>query len=301
MNKIMSIIPLAAVIGVVVACIGCGGGYKLQYELSEKTAAKSAKQLPLSVAVVQFEDDRDYTEREKDSREAAGISDAGDYTRDKDFRGQVASEITDMVTKHLRYSGVFEHVTLTAYERSAVNPIFLDSLARSGVDAVLYGRISHFSGYYDHKTGRYVLFVGGTSLAAATVTALLTTKTEKSTVRMPFSSAQFEEVKVNTTAITAATTLGSIVGAWLESVGKRDVGWHTQLSLELVSTRTGSTLWTATGETTDRKNMAIPGVNTASRKQQVAVQSLRVTVNDLIRELSDAEITVTEQPALSMD
>jgi len=268
----------------VLAILSCllinGCGYSIKYNLSETTATRSEKPAPLKVAAVLFDDARDDIEREKDARKDKNEKDTGDYTYDKNFRGDVAQGITGMVVDHLRYSQCFDSIILLDYTSSAVNAILLDSLANAGVDALLTGEIEHFYGFYDRKPGKEVLLAGGLALAFALPTAFATTKTETKAYG-------FKEVKTNMLAVDFAASIGAMLGTYLESTGKRRISWRTMLSLQLVSTSTGKTIWKGTVDVNqDEDNKSMPGINTNTRKQQVAVESLREAVNQLVRKLA---------------
>ncbi len=266
---------------VILSCLLINGcGYSIRYNLSGTTATRSEKPASLNVVTVLFDDARDDIEREKDARKDKNEKDTGDYTYDKNFRGNVAHGITTMVVDHLRYAQCFKSISLLDYTNNAVNPVLLDSLASAGVDALLTGEIEHFYGYYDRKPGKEILLGTGLALAFGIPVAIATTTTETKAYG-------FKEVKTNPIAIGLAVSAGSMLGTYLESTGKRRIAWRTMLSLQLISTTTRETLWRGTVDVKqDENNKSMPGINSNKRKQQVAVESLREAVNQLVKKLA---------------
>ncbi|MFZ5979878.1 MAG: hypothetical protein ACOYVF_04540, partial [Candidatus Zixiibacteriota bacterium] len=255
-----------------------GCRYRIKYNLSRTETERARTTQPCKIAVCIFNDKRDDIEKQKDTRKEAGDKDAGDYTYDKDFEGEVAFSITDMTAQHLGYAHTFQEVTLLPYRSSAVNVLLLDSLRREGIDAVLTGDVRHFFGYYNHKTGSETFAMVGGSLVPAVLVAFLTTTTEKHDIYMPFGGGgTYEETKVNYVAITAAAFGGGMIGTLLESSSNRRIAWHTRLDLALVSTVTGENLWEGPVENTFDDQSKKPGLNTSKRKQEVAVASLKET------------------------
>jgi len=268
---------------ILVGIFSTGCHYNLKYSLSDRTIMQSQNQKPLNVAVLILEDTRDDVEREKSVRKATGDADIGDYTYDSEFGNKVSEDISKMLVKHLEFSHAFEKITLGYEESSSLNQQLLDSLAGDRVDAVLTGKIRHFYGYYNQNTGKQVLFGGGLALAFGIPVGIMTSSTETKAYGI-------KEVKTNPIAISLATSTGFMLGSWLESKGQRKIEWNTMLDLELVSTSTGETVWTGTAEASADEMKAMPGLNTEKRKQEVAVNSLRLAVNDLVTNLSKAQI-----------
>ena len=282
----------------VLLCAATFGGcrYKIKYNLNQTETARARSTQPHNIAVCVFNDKRDDTEKEKDVRKAEGEKDAGDYTYDKDFYGEVAYSVTEMTARHLGYAKAFQQVTQLPYRSSAVNVLLLDSLRRAGVDALLTGNVTHFYGYYNHKTGSETLALAGGALVPALLVAIMTTKTEEHEIYTPFGDgATYEEVKTNYLAISLAATIGGTLGSYLESTSQRRIAWHTQLDLALLSTTTGDTLWSGIVENRFDDQSKRPGANTANRKQEVAVASLKETVNQLVQDLALVELAVNEK------
>nr|MBN2277267.1 hypothetical protein [candidate division Zixibacteria bacterium] len=266
---------------VVTFLAGCH--YNLKYPLTDRTIMQAASQKPLNVAVLILEDNRNDIEKVVSARKEAGGTDVGDYTYDRDFGNRVAEDISKMLVKHLEYSHAFDKITLGDKESSRLEQGMLDSLAAEHIDVVLTGEIGHFYGYYNQSFGRQMLFGGGLALGLGIPVAIMTTKTETKAYG-------FEEVKTNPLAISLATSTGLLLGSWIESTGKRKIEWHTQLDLQLINTMTGEVVWQGKAEVYEDDIKAMPGLNTATRKQEVAVNSLRMAINDLVVNLSKAEI-----------
>jgi curli biogenesis system outer membrane secretion channel CsgG len=136
-----------------------GCGYAIQYNLNGRDIVLSKSTAPLKVQVATFSDKREVVERNKSARIEKGETDLTDYTYDREFRGNVAEEVTKMLIKHLNYSKVFASETKRAsFQSEQLSAGALDSLGKKGIDAVITGEIHHFFGYYDRSVGRELLY-----------------------------------------------------------------------------------------------------------------------------------------------
>jgi hypothetical protein len=195
-----------------------------------------------------------------------------------------------MMAAHLTYAGTFEEVRFLD-GASAATPAVLDSLEQQGVDAVLTGKVERFYGYYDQRPGKQVLAQVGLALAVALPVAILTTSTETKTISGPFGPiGETTEVKTSPLAIGLAAVVGASIGSLIESSSSRRVAGHTRLSLELIETATGQTLWAGITDVQNDEKKSMPGVKTNTRKQEVAVTSLKTAMNDLVTQLAQADL-----------
>ena len=250
-----------------------GCGYAIKYNLNEKDIFLSKSTKPLKVQVATFSDKRDVVEREKSARKEKGDTDLGDYTYDREFRGDVAEEITKMLIKHLNYSKAFASETMPAsFRTEQLSAEVLDSLGEVGIDAVITGEINHFYGYYDQNLGRQLLY----EVPLAVVSGLLLTWT--------------------TTSGNVQTTYywygpGLVLGGYLESLHKRSIKKHVQMRTILISTTTHQPLWEDSFEIFSNETKSMPGLSTAQRKFQVTVWSLRDAVNQMVKSLEKASLS----------
>ncbi|HQL23159.1 MAG TPA: hypothetical protein PKY95_01955, partial [candidate division Zixibacteria bacterium] len=127
----------AVVLTATLSLSAAGCGYRIDYRMSEANTPRAADPQPMAVAVALFDDTREIAERSQDGCERAGLQDCGDRTKDKDFRGTVAWEISRVVADHLTWARSFDRVELFPYRTAALTPAVLDSLNGAGIDAVL--------------------------------------------------------------------------------------------------------------------------------------------------------------------
>lgn len=245
----------------------------LRYSLNDKEIVRSTAPAPLKVQVATFSDRRDAAEREKAARESKGDADIGDYTYDKEFRGSVAEEITKMLVSHLNYSKAFSTpVTLTSFPGVILTGVILDSLAKTGVDAVLTGDVDHFYGYYDRNFGRELLY----ELPLAVASGLL--------LNFSFSSGS-----------TQYTFFwygpGLVLGIYLESLHQRQIGQHVQLNAKLISTKSHQPLWENSFDVALAGKRSMHGLSGVGRKYEVALSSLRNAVNLLVESLAKGSLS----------
>ncbi|MFH2056616.1 MAG: hypothetical protein ABIJ61_11705 [bacterium] len=261
--------------------IGCS--HSINYNLTESQIAESTETAPISVGVIALIDARDSWERSKKKCKNEGMDDCGDYTQDKDFGNHVAADISTMLVSHLEYSRAFENVSLLDAADETLGQDELQRWAGSGVDAVLTGRIEHFYGYYNG--GSKVLPVG-LCLASAVAVGLMTIEEETYEFSSPYGGGGgMSTPKVNTVATTLGASAGWLAGAYLESLSARDNARQTRLSLALISTASGDTLWSGVASSEDLSKSAMPGLNTDNRKYQLAVRSLREAINNLVEQM----------------
>jgi len=247
---------------------GCSYQQKISYPLNEKSEiVRAEKTTPLKVKVAAFSDNRDPVEKDKNERKQAGDPDAGDFTYDNEFKGSVADEVTLMVIDHLNYSKAFKPpVTLADASSEYVSDSVLEKLNAEGVDGLLVGELQSFYGYYDQNIGRQLLY----ELPLAVASGLLLTWTT--------SDGMFE-----TTYYWYGP--GLVLGAYLETLHKRRIEQRTKLSLQLISTTTHAVVWQDTFEVYQADKRSMPGFG--ARKYQVALNSLRDAVNDIVTSLSE--------------
>ncbi len=272
MSKLRSMNPVFWVL--VLAALFLGGcGYAIKYNLNEKDIFLSESTKPLKVQFATFSDMRDVVEREKSARKQEGYTDLGDYTYDKEFRGDVAEEITKMSIKHLNYSKVFSYeITPASFGTEQPSAEVLDSLGEMGIDAVITGEINHFYGYYDQSLGRQLLY----GLPLAVASGLLLTWT--------------------TTSGNYQTTYywygpGLVLGGYLESLHERIIRKHVQMRAILISTTTHQPFWEDSFEISSTEKRSMPGLSTSERKFQVTVWSLREAVNQMVKSIERATLS----------
>ena len=140
MARIIKLARLLSVFTVVSFLIN-GCGYSIKYNLNNQEIAQADTRIPLQVKVALFSDNRDITERNKAARKANGYRDVNDYTYDKEFHGNLSESISEMVASHLRYAGVITEVDVLKLDSEQISKTGLDSLRRSGADAVMVGKI----------------------------------------------------------------------------------------------------------------------------------------------------------------
>jgi hypothetical protein len=245
--------------------------------------------MSIKVAVVVFEDARDNIEKDRKVRESEGVPDFKDYTSDKDFGGNVAYDISRMIAEHLEYSGSFKEVTFVDRSSNEITPDLLDSFSNNAYDAVLAGKIKNFFGYYDQRPSSSALAQFGMGLAFGIPVAILTTRVETSEISGPFGTVgEMKEIKINPIAIGLATSAGMMLGSYMESKSERKIERRTQLELRLIDTEAGNIIWRDKVDVDIDEESSYPGINTSKRKQQVAVESLKSAVNEIVRSISNA-------------
>ncbi len=246
-----------------------GCGYQIKYALNNKDIAISTKPIPMKVQIATFSDSRDYIERQKEARKQKGGRDIGDYTYDKEFRGEVATEITKMLSDHLNYSRIFNPaVKLVSFSYQDISDTKLDSLQALGVDAVFTGEIGHFYGYYDRNIGRQLLYAVPLAVLSASLLNLTTTSGNYQITYYWYGP-------------------GLVLGYYLESLHKRQIEQRAQINAKLISTTSHQVVWQQNFDifVSGKRNM--PGVNTEQRKYQIALYSLRDAVNQLVTSLAN--------------
>ena len=257
-----------------------GCGYSIKYNLNQKDIFVSNSVKPLKVQIARFADNRDLTEKEISARKTTGGTDFGDYTYDMQFQGDVAEGITNMLIKHLNYSKIFTTKSTLAHfgsEQLSIDKqlsiLILDSLANTGVDAVLTGEINHFYGYYDRNIGREFLYEIPLAILSG---GIFTWKETTSSLIM-----------------TTETTYywygpGLVLGGFLESLHKRSIKQHVQIKAKLISTSTYKPIWEDDFEIFSNEQKSMPGLSTVKRKFQITVWALRDAVNQMGKSLENA-------------
>lgn len=267
-----------------------GCGYTIRYRLNDKDVVKAEHVLPFRLQVAKFTDKRNQRDIEKSAREAQGFNDSGDYTYDKQFRGEVSESISSMVVEHLRYSGLFTDVAISPYNSAEVDQNELAEIGHRGYDAVLVGDLESFYGYYDHNVGREILYGLGLGLGIGIPVTMATLEEETTTFPRPLGrSIEITETKTNPVASTLAVSAGTSLGFYLESLHKRKMEGKTKLNLKLLGTSDARVLWHDTLEFHIEELTSKPGINTSKRKFELAVESLRQTVNEMVRRLALSE------------
>ncbi|HEX9975358.1 MAG TPA: hypothetical protein VGD14_25120, partial [bacterium] len=263
----MKTIQLLIFIFMILLLNGCG--YQIRYALNQGDIAISDKTLPMKVQVATFSDSRDYVERQKDARKQKGDSDLADYTYDKEFRGEVATEITKMLSDHLNFSRAFNPaVKLTSFSYEDISDAKLDSLQVIGVDAVFTGEIGHFYGYYDRNIGRQLLYTVPLAVLSGSLLSLTTTSGNYQITYYWYGP-------------------GLVLGYYLESLHKRQIEQRAQINARLISTTSHQVVWQQNFDVFISGKRNMPGVNTEQRKYQIAVFSLRDAVNQLVTSLAN--------------
>lgn len=258
---------LFALIFCILSLAGCG--YQIRYALNQRDVVLSEKAIPLNVTVAQFSDTRDFLERNKDARKDNGDSDLADYTFDKEFRGEVAVEITKMLARHLNFSGAFDpEAQLASFSYDDLSDSILDSLQSTGVDAVFTGEISHFYGYYDRNIGRQFLYAVPLGVLSGMLLNLTTTSGNYQVTYYWYGP-------------------GLMLGYYLESLHKRQIDQRAEIHARLISTSSHQVLWQQNFDAFVSGKRNMPGVNTEQRKYQIAVFSLRDAVNELVTSLAN--------------
>lgn len=272
MAKVPNIRQIFAVI-VIVVLIMSGCAYPIKYKLNEKNISILKQTLPLRVLVTKFSDMRNSEERIKSLRKQKGYPDYGDYTYDKQFKGEVAEAITTMLVQHLNYSRVFSQVELAPFTSEQLSEEKLTSLSQIGVDAVMTGEIQHFYGYYDTNIFREILYQIPSYLYYFI---------------NPFGfSSDFVDALIHV----SIWITGTIGGLYLESLHKRDIEWRTKLSVKMIHTSTHDVLWEDTIEIFGKVHQRMPGPGgRPPRKFEVAINSLRDAVNKMVKSLSQVSL-----------
>jgi flagellar basal body-associated protein FliL len=281
-----------------------GCSYKLNYSLNQREITMAKSPSRLRVAVMPLSDNRDNKERSKAAREAVGHPDAGDYTYDDNFAGEVNLEISKMLVKHLEYSGCFQEVALVEEAVLRSGDEQRSQLESEGYDAVLTGSIDNFFGYYDRNSTSDFVFRGLLPAGATIAATLVSIKTETTTFRQPFGGAtEFKETSYDPILPSLVLLGTSATGNLIASSSKRDISWQTALTLELTNLRTGEQLWSDRTEVKDQVHASMPSMRNKKRKQEVAVRSLRDAINKTVESLdqSSASLVAAKIEAGSQD
>ncbi len=269
------------------AVTGCS--YQINYGLNQRDIVRAKAPQKLRVAVVVIADQRDEAERLKDARKLRGDADAGDYTYDKDFKGNVSVEISKMLAKHLQYGQCFESVEFVAADSKKPSLTENVQLRELGYDAVLTGSLRSFYGYYDRNSSREFLLTTAIPGSVALVTGFMSVKTEEKSMGGMFPMS-YTETKIDPVMPAVATSLTSIVCNYVESSSSRDIAWQTALSMNLTDLTTGNLLWSDSVSVSDKVHTSMPGLKSSKRKHEVAVASLRDAVNLLTERLSQSPL-----------
>lgn len=280
-----------------VAFIMTGCAYNLSYNLNSREIRQSPVPSHLRVAVVPLVDERDPIERSKEARKAARGTDVGDHTSDKDFKGEVAVEISKMTAKHLQYAQCFdqvEFVTLTAANFTQADQL---RLRQEGFDAILTGSLRSFYGYYDRSTGRELLWNAALPLSAGLIAGFMSVKTEEKSIG-GVAPMTFTETTVDPIIPTVAVSISPLLGGLIESSADRDIAWQTSFALDLIDLKSGSITWSDSIVVSDSVHTSMPGIKIGKRKQEVAVASLREAINLLVERLAKAA-SASAQPTLN--
>lgn len=263
--------------------------YPIKYRLNEADVVKTQNVKPLKVQVAVFADKRDVSEREKKVRKKNGGTDVNDYTYDKEFRGPINKALTEMLVKHLAFSQTFASIKLGTDGAAPINDAALNELAQKGIDAVITGEIENFYGYYDNNPGKQFGLALVFGLAFGIPVAIATTTKEATSFGR---GVQFEEVKTNPIAISLATSVGTGLGAYLESTSKRNIERKARFSAKMLGTKNHAVLWEDTFVIEKKDFTAMPGLNTDKRKFEIAVNALREAVNQMVKSLEKAPLAV---------
>lgn len=252
---------------------GCTYKYPLKYKLNGRDIVKAQSSVHLKVQVAALADLRPSAEMNKDDRVKQGDRDAGDYTYDNEFTPDMSRQISEMIIKHVNYSGIFDTpVSLAPYASNQISDTRLDELAKSGVDAVMTGEIQHFFGYYDRKLGRELLYGVPLGLASAAVTMVAS------------AAATGGFLYVCTTAP------GAYLGLYLESLHHRRIEKSCVLSVRLTSTKTYQPIWEDKLEVTSDERTSMPGATATKRKFQLATTALREAVNKMVEHMQKSGV-----------
>lgn len=268
-----SVVMLLAVI---VFLSGCA--YPLKYGLNQRDIIVSKAILPLKVQVAEFTDTRDPEERDKSARMQKEYTDLGDYTYDRDFRGEIAKEISRMLVKHLNYSEIFKSVALGDYTSDEVSESKLDSLNLMGVDAVLLGGIKHFYGYYDRNIGREILYGLPFGIFTAYCNLMIAEMVDSWT-----------DIAVGLIAYVSVVTGGVFLVEYLESLHKRDIEYRAELRAKLIDTSTHNILWEDKCKVFMKEHKSMPSYK-GKDKKTMAIVSLREAVNKMVESISNVAL-----------
>lgn len=253
-------------------------GYNIKYALNDKNIIRANSSVPMKIQVATFSDKRDAIEKSRSARKDKGFPNSSDYTVDKNFKGNVAESISKMLTEHLAYSEIFTEVKPSAYNSEQINNDILNQIGNAGYDAVLVGDIQHFSGFYDHRVGRQIFYALGLGLGIG--------------IPVGFATISQDDLLRGQNSIEGqiATGVGVSLGFYLESLHKRDIEKHTTLDVRLVSTSTYDEIWSDSFEIHQKEHTSMPGLNSSYRQMELAVTSLRETVNEMVRSLSQSNL-----------
>ncbi len=141
MEKIMNykaILPLLPCL----LLVGCATTTAINYKLDN--TVKGDKTISKNVVIDVFNDLRS-------DEEKAGLLTLGKeiaQTKDKDFKPDVNVQISQMITKHLEKSGLFNSVALEDIDDDIdQNVESMTKLTSEGKDIAIVGNINHFYGY----------------------------------------------------------------------------------------------------------------------------------------------------------
>ncbi len=303
---INAFVAIGSIVLLAVFLSGCGGGYKIQYSLNENDLIMSQSALPLKVCVAKFTDNRPPEDRQKVARKDKKYSDVGDYTYDEGFEGEVSQEITNMIVKHLNYSGVFKHVSVAPSTSEAVSQTTLDAMRNKGFDAVMVGEIKHFYGYYDNHGIRQLLYgLGLGYLFSAPYSLYDPPSPEPPYISISIFDEEYDEKwdkyeeeleeydkrldEARDKAI-AGFVAGASAGLALETFHKRKIESATQLVVKLISTSTHDVIWEGTFEASEKSHGRIPSFWPGHEKFNLALKSLHYAANQMVESLSKISV-----------
>ncbi len=286
-SAISALAALATIVVLSLGIVGCS--YSLKYSLNKADIRKAPATSELRVAVLALDDQRDPAERVKQARKERGDKDAGDFTCDKDFSGQVGVEVSKMIAKHLDYAGSFAQVDYVVSNQSLTQEAVLKHLRDQGYDAVLTGSLNSFTGYYDRNSGREMLLTAGLPLTAGIIAGVMSVKTETKSMG-GIAPLTFTETTYDPIVPTVVVSVTSLLGNFIESSSARDISWQTALKLRLTQLDNRAERWSDSIVVADSVHTSMPGIKTGKRKQEVAVASLREAVNVLVDRLAAAPI-----------
>ncbi len=286
-----AIFALATLVVLSLGIVGCS--YSLKYNLNKTDIRKAPATSELRVAVLALDDQRDPAERVKQARKERGDQDAGDFTCDKDFSGQVGVEVSKMIARHLEYAGSFAQVDYVAGEPSQSREQEFARLREAGYDAVLTGSLNSFTGYYDRNSGRELLLTAGLPLTAGVIAGFMSVKTETKTMG-GIAPVIFTETTYDPIVPAVVVSVTSMLANFIESSSARDISWQTALKLRLIRLDNGAEDWSDSIMVADSVHTSMPGIKAGKRKQEVAVASLREAVNVIVDRLAEVATWKTD-------
>jgi hypothetical protein len=283
-SRIALVLGGASLAGSLLLLAGCG--YPIEYSLTKDEIVSSNRTKPMNVVVATFSDERPPEERTKPGRTAIRSEDPGGYTFDDEFRGEVNEGISSMMAEHLAYSKSFAQIRHAPVAAGQITDAYVDSLRRTGVDAILCGEVRHFYGYY-YTDALDVLFP--TVLGCAVMVPLMVSSIEEETTYFMGGSLTTHRIDAGTELLAdAAGTAATMIGVLLMNVRGRDFEWNTELSCRLVSTSTLQTHWEYTARSASKGNRSFTGFG--KTKHKLAVESLCDATNKIVENLSLATV-----------